>query len=250
MAELESKRVFLIASSKSDEAASMAKIVENHVLGATIFTASDGMETLFKSENVPPHVVILDSDIQKVAALDIAEKLIRKKEKIAVIIVSPLPDTEHFVDEVVTGQVHFLTRPTDQKTFLEHLTRAMNWIAHGDISGYRLRFLTANELLMRAGEKANSVFLVKRGLLKAYKQEGEMEVLLGEIKPGEFVGEMAYINGETRSANVMSLTECELIEIPNDCLDKVLFSKPAWSKALVKTLSTRLKHSNEEKAAK
>ncbi|UOF01155.1 cyclic nucleotide-binding domain-containing protein [Bdellovibrio reynosensis] len=248
MAELENKRVFLIVSGKPEEMQAMVSLVERSVPGATIFTAADGQEALFKSENVPPHIVILDAEVQKLSAVEVTEKLIHRKERIAVIIVSPLPDNESFVNEVVTGQVHILTRPTDEKTFLQHMTRAMNWIAHGDNSGYRMCFLTPNELLIREGEKAKCVYLVKRGELKAFRlDDSSNEVLLGMIRAGEFVGEMAYINGEDRNAHVMSLTDCELIEIPNDCLDTVLFSKPAWSKALVKTLSTRLKHSNEEK---
>jgi CRP-like cAMP-binding protein len=103
-------------------------------------------------------------------------------------------------------------------------------------------------MLLRDGDSADSVFLVKSGRLKAFKNEGPNEVVLGYINAGEFVGEMAYIHGEARSANVVSLTECELIEIPNDCLDSVLFSKPAWAKALVKTLSSRLKQANADKS--
>lgn len=247
MAELEGKRIFLIASNKPAEVRGLVETVEKCIKGATVFTATDGIEVLFKAENVTPHVVILDSDLQKMTALDVTEKLLRRKERISIIIVSPLPETERFVDEVVTGQVHILTRPTDQKTFLQHLTRALNWIAHGDLQGYRLRFLSQNEVLLRDGDTADSVFLVKSGRLKAFKNEGPNEVVLGYINAGEFVGEMAYIHGEARSANVVSLTECELIEIPNDSLDSVLFSKPAWSKALVKTLSSRLKQANADK---
>ncbi|MBL7688606.1 MAG: Crp/Fnr family transcriptional regulator, partial [Bdellovibrionaceae bacterium] len=61
----------------------------------------------------------------------------------------------------------------------------------------------------------------------------------------EFVGEMAHINQEPRSASVKALEDCELIEIPNGSLDLVLFSKPAWAQALMRTLSRRLKRINE-----
>lgn len=247
MADLESKRVFLIASAKPEEAEKIESTLTRHIQNATVFTATDGSAALFKAENVIPNVVIVDSEISKISALDLTQKLIQRKERIAVIIMSPLPDTDHFVDEVVTGQVHILTRPTDEATFIEHLTRALNWIVNGDNANYRMKFLAAHQILIREGEKAESVYLVKRGQLKAYKADNGAETLLGHINPGEFVGEMAYINGEPRSANVMSLTNCELIEIPNNCLDVVLFSKPAWSKALVKTLSLRLKNSNEDK---
>lgn len=247
MADLENKRIFLIATGKSHEASTIEATLSRHFQNVTIFTAFDGSDALFKIDNVVPNVVIVDSEITKIGAMDLTTKLIRNKNRIAVIIMSPLPDTDHFVDEVVTGQVHILTRPTDEATFIEHVTRAMNWISRGDNSNYRLKFLAANQVLIREGEHAESVYLVKKGQLKAYKTENGVDTLLGQINAGEFVGEMAYINGEPRSANVMSLTDCELIEIPNNCLDVVLFSKPAWSKALVKTLSLRLKNSNEEK---
>ncbi|MCB0415661.1 MAG: Crp/Fnr family transcriptional regulator, partial [Bdellovibrionales bacterium] len=57
--------------------------------------------------------------------------------------------------------------------------------------------------------------------------------------------EMAYINGEPRSADVVALSDCELIEFGVDRLDSLLFKKPSWSKALMKTLSKRLKRANE-----
>ncbi len=249
MAELETKKVFLVAMSNPRDSEVFEGFIKRHIQSATIFSATDGPDVLFKAENVTPHVVVLDVNITKKSAFDVTDKLIRSKNKISIILVSPLLEPERFVDEVVTGQVHILTKP-DEQSFVQHLTRAMNWITKGDQTHYRLRFLPSNEILIREGEKAESVYLVKRGQLKAYRQEGPGAVDLGIINTGEFVGEMAYINGEARSSNVISLTDCELIEIPNDYLDNVLFSKPAWSKALVKTLSSRLKKSNTEKSAK
>jgi CRP/FNR family cyclic AMP-dependent transcriptional regulator len=156
-------------------------------------------------------------------------------------------DEHLFMDEVVTGQVQFLSGTGKVAIFNNLVTRALNWVSHEDKSIYHLRFLAPQEQLIREGEAADFVYILKTGELKAYKTDGSEEVLLGKIHPGEFVGEMAYINGEARSANVMSLTDCELIEIPSASLDAVLFSRPAWSKALLKTLSKRLKNSNDEK---
>jgi CheY-like chemotaxis protein len=247
MADLENKRIFLIASHNTPESESFANALRQHIQGVTIFSATDGLEALFKVDNVTPNVVIIDADLPKMNGIELAERLLRKKEKIAIVIASSKGDMEQFVDDVVKGQVHILNRPVSKETFIQHVTRAMNWITNGDNSNYSLKFLAPKEFLIHDGESAESVFLVKSGSLKAYKTENGQDVTLGEIIAGEFVGEMAYINGEPRSANVVSLTDCELIEIPHACLDKVLFSKPAWSKALIKTLSQRLKNSNEEK---
>jgi CRP/FNR family cyclic AMP-dependent transcriptional regulator len=88
--------------------------------------------------------------------------------------------------------------------------------------------------------------LVKGQLRVVKRIEGGEPILLGMVQPGEFVGEMSYINGENRSADVISDLSAELIEIPFDRLDRVLFQKPAWSKALMRTLSKRLKAANKQ----
>lgn len=244
------KKIFLVAAHNPLDVESLEKTIKAHFQNATVFSAMDGIETLFKSENVTPHVVVIDTNIQKLSAWDVADKLLRRKDRIAVVLVSEQFDNEHFVDEVVTGQVQLLKRPLKEGALTKALARALNWISFGENSHYRLRFLAANEVLIRHGDKDDFIYLVKSGKLKAYREEQGQEVVLGEVQPGEFVGEMSYINGEARSASVKSLTNCELIEIPSGYFDIVLFSKPAWSKALVKTLSQRLKTSNEEKAVK
>ncbi|MGZ3744096.1 MAG: cyclic nucleotide-binding domain-containing protein [Pseudobdellovibrionaceae bacterium] len=247
MAELENKKFFLIATSNPELNTQLEEIIKSHVQNATVFTAVDGVEAIFKCQNVPPHVVVIDSQISKISAVDLTYKLLNRKDRAAVIILAPVADEDRFIDEVVTGQVQYLSGTGQVKILINHITRALNWVAHEDKSIYHLRFLSPNEHLIKEGDKADFVYILKSGELKAYKTENGKEVLLGMIYPGEFVGEMAYINGEARSANVMSITDCELIEIPSASLDAVLFSKPSWSKALLKTLSKRLKNSNEEK---
>lgn len=250
MADLENKKIFLLASGDSNEAQTVEEIIKKHFQSTTVFSAIDGNEALFKSENVPPHVVVIDSNIQKLGALEVAENLLRRKDRIAVIIIADQLDKEHFVDKVVTGQMQFLERPVNEKQLASAFTRALNWSSFGENSNYHLRFLQENEIVINYGDKGDFVYLVKSGKLKAFREENGQEVILGYIQAGEFVGEMSYINGEPRSASVITLTDCELIEIPNHYFDVVLFSKPAWSKALVKTLSQRLKNSNEEKTLK
>lgn len=250
MADLENKKVFLITSNNAYDVQSFEEVIRSHFQNSTVFTAIDGTEALFKSENVPPHVVLIDSNIQKMGALDLAVKLLHRKDRIAVIVIVDRLDNEHFVNEVVTGQMQFLERPANEKQVAKAITRALNWSSFGERSNYRMRFVDENEIVINYGEKGESVYLVKSGKLKAFRKENGEETVLGYIQTGEFVGEMSYFNGEPRSASVISVTPCELIEIPNTYFDVVLFSKPAWSKALVKTLSQRLKISNEERTSK
>jgi CRP-like cAMP-binding protein len=55
---------------------------------------------------------------------------------------------------------------------------------------------------------------------------------------------MAHITGDTRSADVEAVENSELVDIPVGTLDILLFSKPIWARALMKTLAQRLRATN------
>lgn len=247
MSDHDHRRIFIVASEDSKIVAHLEATIKVQIPNATVFTACDGLEAEFKCENVPPHVVILDDRLPKLSAMELTEKLIRRKDRVAVILFSPVEIQEQFMDCVATGQVQFLSGHELQDVFTNHLRRSLHWVALGEQTGYQMRLLSAGEYLLKTGEPACYVYLLKNGKLTASKQHGGQVVTLGTVLPGEFVGEMAYINGEPRSADVRALTDCELIEIPSEHLDAVLYSKPAWSKALMRTLSRRLKVSNDTK---
>lgn len=241
------KRIFVVASSDQTRLDYFADFITKSINNSLVFTALDGFEALFKMENAPPHVLLIDVNLSKLTELELATKVLHhpKLNETSVIIVSPLPDKEHFVDQVVTGQVQFLVDLEKESLIISCLTKALNRLVDNRDFSYRLKFLAPNEVLFKEGDDALSVFIVKRGQLQAFKGNLEDRKVLGTIAMGEFVGEMAHINSEPRSATVEAISNCELIEIPMGTLDIVLFSKPAWSKALVSTLSKRLKRTIE-----
>ena len=244
MTALENKRIFLVATGSEKLNGVLENVLNLHYKNLSVYMAADGIDAQFKIENVVPHVVIISSKIPKVNAVSLTEKFLNRKERMAIIILAPEEDKENFMDEVVTGQVQYLTNVNNSSLLVNHVSRSLNWVAHSEEALYRIRFLPPEEVLIKDGEEGKFVYIVRSGRLKACKQQEGKEVILGYIEAGEFVGEMAYINGELRSADVVSLVDTELIEIPSHSLDSVLFSKPSWSKALMKTLSKRLKVSN------
>ncbi|MFM6929732.1 MAG: cyclic AMP receptor protein, partial [Bdellovibrio sp.] len=108
MTDLEQKRIFLIATANNNLADYLQQKISHKIRGSTIFVASDGLEALFKADNVFPHVLILDPNLAKMHAYDLADSLLRRKERLALIFLSPFPEQDHFVDEVVTGQVQYV----------------------------------------------------------------------------------------------------------------------------------------------
>lgn len=237
---------FLVSSSSNERINAYSDFINELIASPTIYTSNDGIDTTFKVDNAPPHILIIDHKLAKLTGLEVTQKILQNKkyQKLAIIVVSNIPEDEQFIDELVTGQLQFLTNPSDKNKFHTCLRKALNFISMGEESGYRLRYLNPEEVLFNEGDTGDSVYIVKKGELVAFNATKE----LGKISAGEFVGEMSHFNGEPRSATVRSISHAELIQIPFGSLDVILFSKPAWSKALVITLTRRLKNTMPNKA--
>ncbi len=246
---LEEKIIFLVASQNLQRVEFFTEAIKKHFSLSTIYHANDGGDCQFKIQNQAPHVLIIDVDLPKVNGIDLTQQLLidKKIQDFSIIIVSSIPDTTHFADEVVTGKVQFLHQFDREEALVRCAVRALNRLAQVEDTEYHLRFLNKNEILFSQGEKGEMAYIVRKGELNVFRIAGTDKKLLSIIGLGEFVGEMAHINGQPRSATVVAKSECELIEIPFGSFDTILFSKPAWSKALVQSLSKRLKESNERK---
>lgn len=243
---IDQKKIFLVVSGSIQIRNRITELIENHISNTTIFGAQDGSEALLKLENAPPHVLLIEPHLNKASGLQVISHILaeRKFKETAIIILSPAPEYEKFIDEVVVGRAQYINPDSDQ-ALIKGFSKALNYVANGGMGEFSLKFLAAGDILIREGEAANFVYLVRRGMLRAYTCKDNSEIEIGTIREGEFVGEMAYINNEPRSADVIATSACELIEIPINHLDQLLFQKPSWSKALMITLSTRVKKAND-----
>lgn len=68
------------------------------------------------------------------------------------------------------------------------------------------------DLIMKEGDYGISIYQVKKGRVRVIKQQGNMEVELATLGPGEIFGEMVFLNKdvETRSASIRALEEVEV----------------------------------------
>jgi len=80
--------------------------------------------------------------------------------------------------------------------------------AHSQIS---LRY-RKGDLIMKEGDYGISIYYVKKGHVRVSKKQGNSEIDLATLGPGEVFGEMVFLNKtvETRSASVRALDEVEL----------------------------------------
>lgn len=104
--------------------------------------------------------------------------------------------------------------------------------------------LEPNQILLKEGEHSSSMYWVQAGQLVVTKKRGTEDVILGHIYSGELVGEISFLDQEARSATVKAVTECDLIQIPQETIDGIFKTQPKWLEILVKTLAERLRKAN------
>jgi chorismate mutase len=241
------KTVFLIVSGRPDRLNQINDMILRHHDEAIIYTAPSGNVGMLKNRNAQVDVVITDSEDFTPDVYHMVESILfeNKNPNQSIIIVGIPPREEKFIDEIVVGRIYFLDDELKESEFAELLARALNYNSHNEQASFYLRYLATGDMLLKEGEKAEYVYILKVGELQAFNFIAGKKVILGKIEPGEFVGEMAFINNEPRSASIEALSDSQLIEVPIDTVDKILYKRPSWSKALMQTLSKRLKTANK-----
>ncbi len=216
------------------------------------YESKDGTDCQFKLTNVVPNILILEDSLGKHSGKQVIEWVISsggKFNNMGIVLVSDSECQDALEDAQAMGRIHLISSQMDVNDIKLGFIKAFNYYTGSLHHEFRTRLLQAEDVLITQGEKADNVYLVKKGRLAARQLANSKMIHLGEILPGEFVGEMAYINQEMRSATVVATEACELIEIPIQFADQVLFRKPSWAKALMRTLSKRLVRSNRNASA-
>jgi ActR/RegA family two-component response regulator len=242
MVKSEGKKFFLLASSDEQKKKRLKGWIQERMPEAVIYTASDYMEALIKIKNAPPHVLVTDYELGKGRPGQIIDTVLSDEaSKMVMITMGTQARSDRERDAVTLGRIHFV----DQLETLEEWLQVLNKVEHAfksEAHQYAVRHLKAGEILIQEGDTSQQIYIVKKGLLRATRRDSTgAPRLLGEIREGEFVGEMAYFNEEARMATVEAVQDSELIEIQPAVFEKVIYQRPSWAKILFSTLAKRLK---------
>ena len=81
----------------------------------------------------------------------------------------------------------------------------------------KLKEFSSEEVIILQGEEGDKVYFLIDGKVKIsiFTESGD-EIILAILTPPNFFGEMALFNNTGRSANVISLTNCKVIEVKKE----------------------------------
>ncbi|HZF34108.1 MAG TPA: Crp/Fnr family transcriptional regulator [Candidatus Angelobacter sp.] len=100
----------------------------------------------------------------------------------------------------------------------------------------------AKQQILGHGEGGTDVFFVISGVVRALiRGIGGREVILGDIRAGEFFGELAAIDGRPRSASVVALTRATAARMPAPVFREAIHRYPDTCDQMLELIAARLR---------
>lgn len=95
--------------------------------------------------------------------------------------------------------------------------------------------LEAGEILFRAGDAGDSLYVVVAGRVRLLVGEPGAEQAIRDLGPGELLGETALLTGEPRTATIVAVRDTALYRLSAESAERYLFSEVS---AMCRTLTT------------
>jgi len=106
-----------------------------------------------------------------------------------------------------------------------------------DINNFK-KSIKAGEVIIKVGDLAEHTFILLSGEVEIKKDD---RVIATISKSGSFIGEIAALLNETRSADVVTSEDCDFIVVSNNEFKKLIKLDPEIGVRLAKSLAQRLR---------
>ena len=101
------------------------------------------------------------------------------------------------------------------------------------------------ESIFEKGDLGTTMFVIASGQVDIVLPSSDSQpVLLKEIGPGEYFGELSLFDDKPRSASARCSTQVELLELDRTTLTEYLRGRPHAALAILHTMSARLRETN------
>jgi CRP/FNR family cyclic AMP-dependent transcriptional regulator len=230
------------------ELMSEALIAQKHM----VIKATKGQEARLKYQNQEFDFLVLDIDARGYSAEDFVHQIRTKetsksvKERVPILLVGN--DSDDFIKFSDIDNVQTLEKPFSIEDFTKYV---LTFNKQSKISSENTKKVAEGEYLITEGSHNSEMYWILSGEFMITKLNAEdKNVIVGEAKTGELIGEMSFLDNLPRSASVKAKTDCEVLVIPHKKFMDTLNNQPRWFKSLMQTLSSRLRDADDRLANK
>ena len=111
-----------------------------------------------------------------------------------------------------------------------------------DISHYlEEKDFSKNDYIFKDGDDGDSMYFILSGDIDIMK----VNTKLVSLRKGEYFGEMALLDGETRSADAICTQDSILLKLKSNDFNRIMYSNEKIVKGILKMLSQRLRKANQ-----
>jgi CRP/FNR family transcriptional regulator, cyclic AMP receptor protein len=109
----------------------------------------------------------------------------------------------------------------------------------------------AGEVIFYANDPGDALYVIDEGAVRIWVHDADVkEVTLSELQPGEFLGEMAVLDGGARSAvppppNATAIVESTLHRLRRDDFQNFLLQYPHAATDVIREVAARLRQTNQ-----
>jgi len=103
----------------------------------------------------------------------------------------------------------------------------------------------AEEVIFEEGEVGREAYIIEKGAVAISKGKAGSSVLLGCLREGEMIGEMALIDNQPRMATARAMEESTLIVIPKIAFTKLKAETNPIIQVVLNTLLKRFRSESE-----
>jgi hypothetical protein len=96
------------------------------------------------------------------------------------------------------------------------------------IAGLNLLSFERGEVILREGQPGGSLYMLTGGRVRAFRKDAGTgkQVKIADLTEGAFFGEMSILTGQPRTASIVALNSCELLELDRPTLDSITRTHP------------------------
>lgn len=102
------------------------------------------------------------------------------------------------------------------------------------------------EAVFHLGDPGDSLYIICKGTVEVYfKNDTGERIVLERPGPGDFFGELAFLEEGCRSASVVALSDTEAFRLSHKNLERFIESRPQAALQILAALSRRLRQTSE-----
>ena len=101
--------------------------------------------------------------------------------------------------------------------------------------------IKSGEVLLKEGDIGDAMYVLIEGAAKI-EYRG---ILFAEIGPGEFVGELAVIDGSPRIASTTAITDCRFVAVNRARFEFLVAETPNFALEVMRVLAQRLRKTDQ-----